>query len=154
MNLLTEHAKELLGMPPEWDAYEFEAIGRTADQREAKLIRVVGAVAPPKTRGKYKGLTNWYKRDLATEKTAYFTPTEHEEWTRQWEQKTGKCSECMGRGEKIVGWSAASGKRYKPCDKCGATGKTPNVEVTGDPQLHRGASGGLPGSAAGDNEAP
>ena len=133
MNLLTEHAKDLLGMPPEWDAYEFEAIVRTADNSAAKLIRVVGAVAPPKTRGKYKGLPNWDKRDPATEKTAYFTPEEHEEWTRQWEQKTGKCAECLGRGEKMAGWSAASGARYKPCDKCGATGKAPNVKVTGAP---------------------
>lgn len=135
MNLLTEHAKELLGMPPEWDAYEFEAIGRTADNREAKLIRVAGAVAPPKTRGKYKGLPNWDKRDPATEKTAYFTPAEHEEWTRQWEQKNGKCAECLGRGEKIAGWSAASGTRYKPCEKCGSTGKAPNVELRGGPAV-------------------
>ena len=131
MNLLTEHARELLGMPPEWSGYEFEAIGHTADQREAKLIRVVGAIAPAKTRGKDKGQPNWRKLDPATEKTAYFTPAEHDDWTRQWEQKTGKCSVCLGRGEKWAGWSAESGHRYKPCDKCAATGKTPNGEVSG-----------------------
>jgi hypothetical protein len=127
MNLLTEHARELLGMPPEWNAYKYEAIGHTADQKECKLIRVDGAVAPLKTRGKYKGHPHWDKLDKETEKTAFFTPSEHDEWLRQWEQKTGKCARCVGRGEKMVGWSAANGVSYKPCDKCGATGNAPDL---------------------------
>jgi hypothetical protein len=127
MNLFTEHARELVAMPPEWDAYEWEAIGRERASDEAKLIRVTGAVAPLKTRGKYKGYPNWEKLDRGTVKTAYFTPAEHEAWMLEWERKTGKCSDCMGRGERSVGWSAAEGTRYKPCGKCGATGKTANV---------------------------
>lgn len=42
-------------------------------------------------------MPNWDKRDPATEITAYFTPAEHKEWTRQWEQETGKCADCLGR---------------------------------------------------------
>ena len=41
---MIEHAKELLGMPPEWDAYKFEAIGRTVNH-EAKRFSVKGAIA-------------------------------------------------------------------------------------------------------------
>lgn len=126
MNLLTEHAKDLLGMPADWDAYEFEAIGRTADQ-PAKLYRVTGAVAPIKSRGKYKGQPNWDRLDKSTLKTAYFTPAEHDDWASQWSKRTGKCLECMGRGERFAGWSKKAGTHYKPCDKCGATGIAPNA---------------------------
>ena len=128
MNLLTEHARELVAMPPEWDAYEWEVIGRESASTEAKLYRVVGAVAQLKTRGKYKGHPNWDKLDRDTVKTAYFTPAEHEAWVLEWERKTGLCAECTGSGQRSVGWSAAGGKRYKPCSKCEATGKTANVK--------------------------
>ena len=121
MNLHTEHARELLGMPPGWEGYKFEVIG------ENKLVRVVGAVAPLKKRGKYKGHRNWQRLDKTTEKTAYFTPAEHEAWMLEWERKTGLCAECTGRGERSVSWSAAGGTRYKTCDKCGATGKAHNA---------------------------
>jgi hypothetical protein len=127
MNLFTEHARELMAMPPEWDAYEWEAIGRERASDEAKLIRVAGAVAPLKTRGKYKGYPNWDKLDKGTIRTAYFTPDEHEAWLAQWETKTGKCANCMGSGEQFAGWSAEGGTRHKPCKKCGATGKPANV---------------------------
>lgn len=125
MNLLTEHARELLGMPPEWDSYEFEAIGAMPGH-PPKLIRVAGAVAPPKVSGKNKGEPNWRKRDPATDKTAYFSPAEHEAWEATWEQKTGKCAECVGTGQKMAGWDVKTGVRYKPCVKCGASGKSNN----------------------------
>ena len=121
MNLHSEHAREMLGMPPEWEGYEFEAIGGN------KLVRVVGAVAPIKTRGKYKGHRNWQKLDKATEKTAYYTPAEHDEWVAQWEKKTGKCAECYGTGQMFARWSVANGTEHKPCVKCGATGKAHNA---------------------------
>ena len=111
-------------MPPEWGAYELEAIGSTADNNKAKLFRVTGAVAPLKTRGKYKGLPNWEKRDMTTVKTAYFTPEEHDRWVLEWEKKTGKCSDCTGSGKQFAEWSVTEGMRYKPCNKCGGTGKS------------------------------
>lgn len=129
MNLLEEHAREVVGMPPEWEAYEYAAIGRTINQ-DAKLIRVKGAIAPKKTKGANKGLPNWRKADKATEREAYFTPAEHDKWCSEWEQKTGKCSECTGKGEVFASWSATDGTKHKPCKKCGGTGQAPNVKYT------------------------
>ena len=130
MNLMIEHAKELLGMPPEWDGYEFEAIGRTVNQ-ETKLLRVKGAIAPPITKGERKGRPNWRKLDKSTEREAFFTPAEHDEWCRKWEQKTGLCAECTGKGEVFSSWKAGEGTTFKPCKVCGGTGKTPNAKLTG-----------------------
>lgn len=135
MNLLTEHARELLGMPPEWNAYQFEAIGRTVNQ-ETKLIRVKGAIAPPITKGKRKGMPNWRELDKATEREAYFTPAEHDDWCLQWERKTGNCSKCLGKGEVFASWNVTDGVKTKPCAACSSTGKTPNV------RSNRAAEGG------------
>jgi hypothetical protein len=118
MNLLIEHAREMLNMPPEWDGYELEAIGG----EKTKLLRVVGAVAPIKTRGKNKGSRDWSKLDKTTEKTAYFTPEEHQQWVSDWEKKTGKCSYCCGTGKVFARWNSVTGTEYKPCLKCGSTG--------------------------------
>ena len=126
MNMLSEHAKEMLGMPPDWEAYQFEAIGGTFDQ-PAKLLKVTGAVAPAKTRGKYKGRPNWKKLDKATEKTVFITPAEHAEWLRQWEAKTGICANCTGTGQVMKRWTAANGVERMPCSDCGGTGLSPNA---------------------------
>lgn len=128
MNLMAEHARELLGMPPEWNGYAFEAIGHTIDKKTktlsgAKLLKVSGAVAPPLTKGDYKGDPNWKKKDKATDKTACFTPEEHEQWLKQWEEKTGKCSKCEGKGEVISSWKIGQGFKFKLCEICGGTGK-------------------------------
>lgn len=122
MNLYSEHARELLGMPQEWRWYRIQAIGYTQEDPAIKLIRVTGAIAPMKKRGKYKGLPNWKMCDRSTDKTAYFTPTEHDRWVREWENKTGKCADCTGSGKRHVGWSKAEGAKYMPCKKCGETG--------------------------------
>lgn len=110
MSLLTEHARELLGMPPEWDAYQFQTISTigATSIKKAELFIVIGAVAPVKTRGKHKGTPNWSKADPATKRTAYFTPAEHDVWTAEWERKTGKCAACYGEGKRLI-----------DCKKCG-----------------------------------
>lgn len=122
MNLMAEHARQLVNMPADWEVYDFEAIGGTP----AKLIRVTGAIAPFKTRGKGKGQRNWKKRDKSTERTAYFTPEEHRLFLECWEKTTGKCSACIGTGEVFARWSVDNGTEYKPCSKCGATGTLVN----------------------------
>lgn len=124
MNLLTEQARELLGMPPEWNSYHLEVIGHTPDANSsAKLFRITGAIAPLKTRGKYKGLPNWEKRDVATDKTVYIAPQEHEAWIQEWKKKTGKCAECTGSGKQFYRWSITEGTTYRPCKACGETGR-------------------------------
>ena len=124
MNLLTDHARELLEMPPEWNSYHLEVIGYTQDANSsAKLFKITGAVAPLKTRGEHKGMPNWNKRDRATEKTVFITPEEHDRWVQEWEKKTGKCADCTGSGKQLSGWSVTEGAKYRPCKKCSETGK-------------------------------
>ena len=126
IDLMTEHARELLKAPPEWDVYKWEAIGGSRDT-PTKLLRLDGAVAPAKTRGKYKGRPDWKAADKATERTAYFTPQEHAEWRKGWELRTGKCSECVGIGEVFQSWHFERGTTYRTCACCGGSKVPANV---------------------------
>ena len=130
INLMAEHARELVKAPEGWDVYRWEAIGGSKDT-PAKLLRVDGAVAPAKTRGKHKGRPDWEAADQASKRTAYFTPEEHAAWRKQWELRTGKCAECAGTGELFQGWHFELGTTYKTCACCGGLGVLANAEVSG-----------------------
>jgi hypothetical protein len=57
------------------------------------------------------------------EKTACVTRAEViAEMTRH-ETDTGRCAECDGTTQEWAGWSAYEGNRWRPCRRCGATGK-------------------------------
>lgn len=123
-DLLEAHAREMLGTGPEWKAYEWEAIGRTA-KTPPKLFVVQGAVAPLKLRGKYKGQPDWKRMDVQTQQTAYITPAEHEAWLLKWEADNGKCHKCQGTGQVFASWSSDGGAKTRTCCRCGGTGNPP-----------------------------
>lgn len=114
--LLAERAREKAAMPPEWQVFRMRCLPPGAD---AEIIEVTGAIAPKKR----SGYLNWKKRDKSTERTVYLTLTDHEQWVRDWECETGLCGECRGSKQEWAGWSKTDGHRYRPCGRCGATGK-------------------------------
>lgn len=122
MDLLTEHAKEMLGLPDDWEGYEWEALG-VEYTGKVQCLKITGAVAPIKTRGKNKGQRNWAKMDKSTKAVAYIKPDEHKVWLAAWENQTGKCCECQGFGEVFAGWNIKTGVRHKQCEKCGGSGR-------------------------------
>ena len=76
--------------------------------------------------GPRKGKPTW--RDVPTQK-AVVTGAEIEAEKARYEADTGKCSDCMGSGQVLARWSAAEGKKYRPCGRCGGTGERPNVRA-------------------------
>lgn len=45
----------------------------------------------------------------------------------RYEAETGMCADCGGTKETWAGWSKNEGNKYRPCRKCGATGKASAV---------------------------
>jgi len=45
-----------------------------------------------------------------------------------YERETGRCSDCAGAGERIKSISVHTGRTWRPCTRCGATGRAPTVE--------------------------
>ncbi len=112
---MAEHARELLGMPPDWQVYRWEVKGAG--------VHIEGAVANEKfLRGPRKGHTNWAKKDKATEAGITISNDVHRVWLRDWEIKTGHCHKCGGTSEEWAGWDHIEGTKYRPCQRCAATG--------------------------------
>lgn len=128
INLYTEHARELLKMPQAWEAYSFEVMPEEFHMHSlaalppGSVICITGAVMPLITRGEHEGHPNWRKRDRSTDRKAYFTFAEHEAWKLAWEEKTGKCSHCVGEGRTVTRFSATA-VTHQGCTRCGGTGK-------------------------------
>jgi hypothetical protein len=114
MNLLEEHARELLQMPQTWGVYRFTCV----PQINPTHVHLYGAVAPD-----VDGKTDWKKMDKTSKREVLISHKDHAEWIKQWEVKTGKCAECKGTGKRWIGWGKDTGSRYKPCEHCKATGK-------------------------------
>lgn len=106
------HGKEKLGCPADFEFYFFE---RLPERGPAQVIKMIGAVAPFKTKGPNKGERNWKKMDPATRREVYLPVEEHKAWVAAWEIKTGKCSACQGSGQTLSGG--------KSCPRCSGFGE-------------------------------
>lgn len=94
-----------------WEWFRFEKIG--AD------ILVEGCETRKKTRGKNKGERVWFGSKLKVIVTA----SEMDAERIAYERETGNCSQCCGDGQEWAGWNRAIGNHYRPCHRCGGTGK-------------------------------
>lgn len=112
--LMEIHGKEKIGAPAGFEFWFFEKLPQIGP---AQMIKMIGAVAPVKTKGMNKGEPNWKKMDPATRREVYLEVEEHKAWISDWETKTGKCSECQGTGK------GAGGLSDKTCRRCGGSGK-------------------------------
>lgn len=93
-----------------------------------EALEITGAVVTETfKRGPRKGRLNWAKRDKSTEWSFRFTDAERAAFYAAWEAETGLCHACHGNGEEFYGWSRDEGNKYRPCNRCGATGEAPHA---------------------------
>lgn len=116
--LLEVHAREKAHMTENWEVFRYECFPHMGKE-STRYFELEGAVAPRKGNGR----PNWKKRDRATQKIIVITIEEHDIWKKEWEIKTGKCSECEGKGEVLESISVYDGVKYRNCNKCLGTGK-------------------------------
>jgi hypothetical protein len=110
------------GLPEHWKWFELKRVGEL--EQDGCGVLVKGAVCTATySRGKWKGSTNWKKRDRSTEREIFVTRNEYEKRCLKWQLDTGKCAECYGNGQVIKSASVYTGKTYRPCHKCEGTGK-------------------------------
>lgn len=120
-HLFEIHAREKANMPDEWRAYYWECLPHG---KPSEYYQFTGAVVPIHVGGPLNGLPNWTRKDAATWRTVEFTAEEHKAFCADWEKRTGKCNECMGKGETIAS-SGVSGTKYRECHRCKGSGRPP-----------------------------
>lgn len=95
----------------EW--YAFECIGDDA-------IKFTGAVkVGVVTKGPRKGRPKFSKESRSVVVTRAEEVVEYE----RFERETGKCGDCMGRGEVFSRWHHIEGVSYRECRKCHRSGE-------------------------------
>ncbi len=75
----------------------------------------------PYRSGSRKGEPRFLK---GTEVYEFVTDQEVTAVALRYEQETGRCKDCRD-GQCWAGWNIETGNSYKPCGRCGATGKAP-----------------------------
>jgi hypothetical protein len=107
-SLLELHAMELLNAPRDWRAYRFE--------HRLLTTYIEGAVAPVITRGKRKGQRDWKKKGKSS--SIEYSHADHDVWIAAWQERTGLCARCEGRGEVFRRWSKETGTEFRLCPQC------------------------------------
>jgi len=72
--------------------------------------------------GPRKGEPRFRNHAEAHKKTVAISDADVQEAAKAYENKSGCCWYCKGKGRVFAGWSSANGTRYKPCDYCKASG--------------------------------
>lgn len=102
-------AKQKAGNIEGWEAFHFTRV-------DPEILRIKGGVPRINRRGK----KTWNGCETAT---VFVHRSEVEKVGVQYVTDTGNCWDCLGEGRERIGWSAATGPRYKPCEACEGTGK-------------------------------
>lgn len=112
-------AIEIYGLPDQWEMVGAEVHGGIGQSTEYTLYE--GAVYSKTLFGErdFKNPQEGTERKLALPTVIY------RNWLAQWERETGYCYKCQGSGLEKTGWSAKAGTRYCSCDRCKATGESP-----------------------------
>lgn len=121
-HLIEIQARELAGMPENWEVYSWRVIGPPGP---AKLYELKGCFKPPTfTKGAKVGEPNWAKRDKTSERVLHITPDEYQSWEDAWVKRTGLCPNCMGKGQTVAS-AGTGGTTYRECHRCNGAGKPP-----------------------------
>ncbi len=120
-SLYEDHAKELAGVGDEYRMASWKhklARGKNPERLCVELI-----VAPLLA----DGTVAWKYSVSSTRMKVEYTFPEHDAWVLQWEQKTGRCSQCSAKnpGQEWVGWNHITGTQFKVCSRCNGTGSSP-----------------------------
>ncbi len=107
-----EAGRDILCTQPDFDFFNFERIKDDMMLLEGSLFKTI-------TKGKNKGDVRWLPEGRI--KTV-LTSDEVITWCKKYEQESGNCAQCFGKGKVMKSWSAKEGTKYKPCEICGGTG--------------------------------
>lgn len=111
--------QRMFKMPPDWRVCGMKTLD---NNRPGLGIIYEGAVPLGEyTRGPKKGRTKWPSdKDCQT-----FTVlrSEIEAFHASWEQETGVCAKCLGKGRIAFRIPARGDDDYRTCKRCGGTGK-------------------------------
>lgn len=119
-DLLAILAREKLGRPKEWTVYRWQCLPGGGEDTTGFELEGAIQIGPRK----------WSKEGRAV---VVFSIEEAQALALQWEQRTGYCVECLGRGQTVARISVTEGTTYRECASCGGTGKSGDFPLNWQP---------------------
>ncbi len=115
--------REKHALPSEFEFYSWAMGPSDARPEEWFFATIKGCLVDARFKsGKRKGEANYKK--CSDHRTFHVQVSDAEILEREWSAKTGNCIKCVGKGQLWTGTNFVTHvTTYKPCDKCGATGK-------------------------------
>jgi hypothetical protein len=114
---MTLVARQKLGQGEDWHWCKAERVGKDD-------LLIEGGIPGVYLKGKRKGRQKWDGVPLTK---CVITRAETDQAQVNYEATTGKCRECGGSGQDWERWNHETGHHYRPCKRCGATGRAPEV---------------------------
>jgi len=109
-SLLEILAREKLDKPREWTVWRWEAVRRHGETIGWDLT---GSIQ-----------TGWSTWGREQEVALFLSNAEIATLTLAWEQRTGYCPRCQGRGQTVARISAKDGTSWRDCSACAGSGKS------------------------------
>ena len=100
---MNDIARQKLNKPPEWEIFHWERLDDCKTDRPDCLVK--GGIPRLLTKGSRAGSKKW---DGPGDRCA-ITFAEYEAAVTHFEQTTGRCGRCRGKGQECSGWSAVEG---------------------------------------------
>jgi hypothetical protein len=73
------------------------------------------------SKGRRKGEPKWPR--VADLDVAIVSDADYATEYARYEREEGRCAECFGEGEVFASWNHETGSKFRPCRRCGGTGK-------------------------------
>ena len=122
LDMIDLHARQKYRLPDDWAIFQWEALPNVGEATYSKIKGAVAPMKPGQTDGNWG--RDWKKRDKSTELILTITFKEHDEFLREWSEKTGNCIKCCGDGRYVVRCGVNIETEYRKCIPCDGTGKT------------------------------
>lgn len=114
------YCRETAGLEDGWQSGMIETIHSDDGTIHFHLI---GHVYAPHQRGPKKGKPNFSNPVRETRREFLIPEATLNAWLTEREARTGICKECLGDTQVFVRWTSVLGAEFKPCGRCGGTGK-------------------------------
>lgn len=125
--LMEIHARSISSIPAGYEFSGWRAVGTHPKYVGVNII--FSETDGVFSRGPRKGTTRWKSGPRRNDIIVFVADAAHDKWLRTWERKNDQCCKCRGSREEAFSWSSTDGTSYRPCSRCGATGKPPVAEA-------------------------
>lgn len=125
-DFISRAARRKLSLSDDHSIHKFQVVNDDNLVVEISKSRII-------EKGKRKGQLTWKDKKgkwISESKVAVISQKDIQHERKVFESEEGRCYNCSGNGEMVIGWSRTEGQRTEKCHRCNGSGeatKSPTV---------------------------